>query len=98
MLVDLVAQGITGKAADAALGESHITVNKNAVPNDPSVSICDIGHSDWPLPDNPRIRQSDCRDLAGLICDVLDNLEDAAVKARVRDQVKAMCDRLPVYR
>ena len=42
--------------------------------------------------------ESDCRDLGGLICDVLDNLDDEAVKVRVRDQVKAMCDRLPVYR
>ncbi len=99
MLVDLVAQGITGKAADAALGESHITVNKNAVPNDPQSPFVTSGiRIGTPAVTTRGFVESDCRDLAGLICDVLDNLDDEAVKARVRDQVKAMCDRLPVYR
>ena len=99
MLVDLVAQGITGKAADAALGESHITVNKNAVPNDPQSPFVTSGiRIGTPAVTTRGFVQSDCRDLAGLICDVLDNLDAEAVKARVRDQVKAMCDRLPVYR
>ena len=99
MLVDLVAQGITGKAADAALGESHITVNKNAVPNDPQSPFVTSGiRIGTPAVTTRGFVESDCRDLAGLICDVLDNLDDEAVKARVRDQVKAMCDRWPVYR
>ena len=99
ILVDLVAQGITGKAADAALGESHITVNKNAVPNDPQSPFVTSGiRIGTPAVTTRGFVQSDCRDLAGLICDVLDNLDAEAVKARVRDQVKAMCDRLPVYR
>ncbi|MGB1967499.1 MAG: serine hydroxymethyltransferase [Litorivicinaceae bacterium] len=99
MLVDLVAQGITGKAADAALGESHITVNKNAVPNDPQSPFVTSGiRIGTPAVTTRGFVESDCRELAGLICDVLDNLDDEAVKGRVRDSVKAMCGRLPVYR
>ena len=99
MLVDLVAQGITGKAADAALGESHITVNKNAVPNDPQSPFVTSGiRIGTPAVTTRGFVESDCRELAGLICDVLDNLDDEAVKGRVRDRVKAMCGRLPVYR
>ena len=99
MLVDLVAQGITGKAADAALGESHITVNKNAVPNDPQSPFVTSGiRIGTPAVTTRGFVESDCRDLANLICDVLDNLDDEGVKGRVRDQVKMMCDRMPVYR
>ena len=99
MLVDLVAQGITGKAADAALGESHITVNKNAVPNDPQSPFVTSGiRIGTPAVTTRGFVESDCRALAHLICDVLDNLDDEGVKGRVRDRVKAMCDRYPVYR
>ncbi|HAN80408.1 MAG: serine hydroxymethyltransferase [Gammaproteobacteria bacterium] len=99
MLVDLVAQGITGKAADAALGESHITVNKNAVPNDPQSPFVTSGiRIGTPAVTTRGFVESDCRELAHLICDVLDNLDDGGLKGRVRDRVKAMCDRLPVYR
>lgn len=99
MLVDLVAQGITGKAADAALGESHITVNKNAVPNDPQSPFVTSGiRIGTPAVTTRGFVESDCFELAHLICDVLDNLDDKGVKGGVRDRVKAMCDRLPVYR
>lgn len=99
MLVDLVAQGITGKAADAALGESHITVNKNAVPNDPQSPFVTSGiRIGTPAVTTRGFVQSDCRALANLICDVLDDLDDEGVKGEVRDQVKMMCDRMPVYR
>ena len=99
MLVDLVAQGITGKAADAALGESHITVNKNAVPNEPQSPFVTSGiRIGTPAVTTRGFVESDCRALANLICDVLDNLDDEGVKGRVRDQVKMMCDRMPVYR
>ncbi len=99
MLVDLVAQGITGKAADAALGESHITVNKNAVPNDPQSPFVTSGiRIGTPAVTTRGFVERDCRELAQLICDVRDNLDDEGVKGRVRDRVKAMCDRLPVYR
>ena len=81
MLVDLVAQGITGKAADAALGESHITVNKNAVPNDPQSPFVTSGiRIGTPAVTTRGFVESDCRDLANLICDVLDNLDDEGVK------------------
>lgn len=99
MLVDLVAQGITGKAADSTLGDSHITVNKNAVPNDPQSPFVTSGiRIGTPAVTTRGFVESDCRDLGHLICDVLDHLDDEGVKGRVRDQVKAMCDRLPVYR
>ncbi len=99
MLVDLVAQGITGKAADAALGQSHITVNKNAVPNDPQSPFVTSGiRIGTPAVTTRGFVESDCRELAHLICDVLDNLGDEDVKGRVCDRVKTMCDRLPVYR
>lgn len=99
MLVDLVAQGITGKAADAALGDSHITVNKNAVPNDPQSPFVTSGiRIGTPAVTTRGFVESDCRDLAHLIVDVLDHLDDESVKDRVRNDVKAMCDRLPVYR
>lgn len=99
MLVDLVAQGITGKAADAALGDSHITVNKNAVPNDPQSPFVTSGiRIGTPAVTTRGFVESDCRELAHLIGDVLDHLDDETVKDRVRSQVKAMCDRLPVYR
>ena len=99
MLVDLVAQGITGKAADAALGQSHITVNKNAVPNDPQSPFVTSGiRIGTPAVTTRGFVESDCRELAHLICDVLDNLSDEDVKGRVCDRVKTMCDRLPVYR
>lgn len=99
MLVDLVAQGITGKAADASLGESHITVNKNAVPNDPQSPFVTSGiRIGTPAVTTRGFIESDCQTLCHLICDVLDALDDESVKSRVREEVKAICDRLPVYR
>jgi glycine hydroxymethyltransferase len=99
MLVDLVAQGITGKAADTALGESNITVNKNAVPNDPQSPFVTSGiRIGTPAVTTRGFVEDDCRDLTQLICDVLENLDAESTKVRVREQVKALCDRLPVYR
>ena len=74
-------------------------MNKNAVPNDPQSPFVTSGiRIGTPAVTTRGFVESDCRDLAGLICDVLDRLDDEAVKARVREQVKAMCDRWPVYR
>lgn len=99
MLVDLVAQGITGKAADTALGESNITVNKNAVPNDPQSPFVTSGiRIGTPAVTTRGFVEDDCRHLTQLICDVLENLDAESTKGRVREQVKALCDRLPVYR
>lgn len=97
-LVDLVAKGVTGKDADAALGRAHITVNKNAVPNDPQSPFVTSGiRIGTPAITTRGFREADAVLTATLICDVLDNLGDAQVGERVRDQVAKLCARLPVY-
>jgi len=97
-LVSLIRQDITGKDADAALGKAHITVNKNAVPNDPRSPFVTSGlRIGTPAVTTRGFGESECRDLAGWMCDVLDNLEDDAVNSRVREQVEVLCKRFPVY-
>jgi glycine hydroxymethyltransferase len=97
-LVSLIKQDITGKDADAALGRAHITVNKNAVPNDPRSPFVTSGlRIGTPAITTRGFGESECRDLAGWICDILDNLDDDAVNDRVRGQVEALCARFPVY-
>jgi glycine hydroxymethyltransferase len=97
-LVDLVAKGMTGKDADAALGRSHITVNKNAVPNDPQSPFVTSGiRIGTPAITTRGFNESDAVLTAALMCDLLDNLGDTQVEARVREQVAALCARLPVY-
>jgi len=97
-LVSLIKQDITGKDADAALGRAHITVNKNAVPNDPRSPFVTSGlRIGTPAVTTRGFGESECRDLAGWMCDILDNLEDESVNARVREQVEALCARFPVY-
>ncbi|MBW3228455.1 glycine hydroxymethyltransferase [Marinobacter sp. DSM 26671] len=97
-LVSLIKQDITGKDADAALGRAHITVNKNAVPNDPRSPFVTSGlRIGTPAITTRGFGESECRDLAGWICDILDNLDDEAVNSRVREQVSALCARFPVY-
>ena len=97
-LVSLIKQDITGKDADAALGKAHITVNKNAVPNDPRSPFVTSGlRIGTPAVTTRGFKETECRDLAGWMCDILDNLEDETVIARVREQVEAVCGRLPVY-
>ncbi|MDY6840669.1 MAG: serine hydroxymethyltransferase [Pseudomonadota bacterium] len=97
-LVSLIKQDITGKDADAALGRAHITVNKNAVPNDPRSPFVTSGlRIGTPAVTTRGFGESECRELAGWMCDILDNLEDEAVNARVREQVEALCARFPVY-
>lgn len=97
-LVSLIKQDITGKDADAALGKAHITVNKNAVPNDPRSPFVTSGlRIGTPAVTTRGFGEAECRDLAGWMCDILDNLEDEAVISRVREQVEAVCSRFPVY-
>ncbi|SOE97212.1 serine hydroxymethyltransferase [Burkholderia sp. D7] len=97
-LVDLVAKGMTGKDADTALGRAHITVNKNAVPNDPQSPFVTSGiRIGTPAITTRGFNESDAVLTAALMCDVLDNLGDTQVEARVREQVAALCARLPVY-
>ncbi len=97
-LVSLIKQDITGKDADAALGRAHITVNKNAVPNDPRSPFVTSGlRVGTPAVTTRGFGEVECRELAGWMCDILDNLEDDAVITRVREQVEALCARFPVY-
>ena len=97
-LVDLVAKGMTGKDADAALGRAHITVNKNAVPNDPQSPFVTSGiRIGTPAITTRGFNESDAVLTAALMCDVLDNLGNTQVEERVREQVAALCARLPVY-
>ena len=97
-LVDLVDKGLTGKAADAALGAAHITVNKNAVPNDPQSPFVTSGvRIGTPAMTTRGLGTEEARTLAGWMCDVLDAIEDDKVIARVRGQVTEMCGRFPVY-
>jgi glycine hydroxymethyltransferase len=98
-LVDLVDKGITGKDADAALGRAHITVNKNAVPNDPQSPFVTSGiRIGTPAITTRGFDENDARLTASLVCDVLDSIGDERTEARVRGQVAQLCARLPVYR
>ncbi|MEY2667113.1 MAG: hypothetical protein RLZZ384_1284, partial [Pseudomonadota bacterium] len=97
MLVSLIAKGITGKAADAALGRAHITVNKNAVPNDPQSPFVTSGiRVGTPAPTTRGFKEAEVTDVATWMCDVMDNLEDESVIAAVREKVSALCARFPV--
>ena len=98
MLVSLIPKGITGKAADAALGRANITVNKNAVPHDPQSPFITSGiRVGTPAPTTRGFKEDQMREIAHLMCDVMDNLEDEAVISSVRDKVKLLCSRFPVY-
>ena len=97
-LVDLIEKGITGKDADAALGRANITVNKNSVPNDPQSPFVTSGlRIGTPAMTTRGFKETEARDLAGWICDVLDDINDESVIARVKDQVLDICKRFPVY-
>lgn len=98
MLVDLIGRETTGKDAEAALGKAHITVNKNAVPNDPRSPFITSGlRVGTPAVTTRGYLEADTVELAGWICDVLDAPADADVIARVRQAVTAQCKRFPVY-
>mgnify|MGYP003701815837 CR=1 FL=1 len=97
-LVSLIAKGLTGKAADAALGRAWITVNKNAVPNDPQSPFVTSGlRIGSPAVTTRGFQERECRELTGWICDILDDLNNEAVIDRVRGQVAELCARFPVY-
>src|SRR5574344_966751 len=97
-LVDLVDKELTGKDADAALGKANITVNKNSVPNDPRSPFVTSGiRVGSPSITRRGFTEADARELAGWMCDVLDNHTDEAVLAATREKVLAICKRLPVY-
>ncbi len=97
-LVDLVKQGLTGKALDAALGRARITVNKNAVPNDPQPPFVTSGiRIGSPAATTRGFKEPECRQIAGWICDIIANIEDERLNERIRGEVADLCRRFPVY-
>ncbi len=99
MLVDLRAKGITGKVAEARLGEAHITVNKNAIPNDPEKPFVTSGiRLGTPAMTTRGFTEAEAELTANLIADVLDNPEDEANIAAVRAKVNELTARFPVYK
>jgi glycine hydroxymethyltransferase len=98
MLVDLIKKGITGKAADAALGNANITVNKNTVPNDPQSPFVTSGiRVGSPAITTRGFKEAECVELVNWMCDVMDDLENQEVIDRVKQQVLDLCKRFPVY-
>ena len=98
MLVSLIPKGITGKAADAALNKAHITVNKNAVPNDPQSPFVTSGiRVGTPAPTTRGFKEAEMIEIAHMMCDVMENIDDEEVSARVREKVSNLCLRFPVY-
>ncbi len=98
MLVDLIAQDLTGKDAEAALGAANITVNKNAVPGDPRSPFVTSGiRLGTPAITTRGFGPAETRQLGHWIADILDHMGDPAVIARVKGEVLALCRRFPVY-
>jgi len=98
LLLDLVDKDITGKAADAALGRANITVNKNAVPNDPRSPFVTSGvRIGSPAVTRRGFKEAECHILAGWIADVLDDIENEEVNKAVQAKVLELCGRFPVY-
>jgi len=97
-LVDLRAKGITGKAAEALLGQAHITVNKNAIPKDPEKPMVTSGiRIGTPAITTRGFGEAEAAQTAHLIADLLDAPEDGAVLDRVKATVADLCRRFPVY-
>ena len=98
LLVDLIDKDITGKDAEAALGEANITVNKNTVPNEPRSPFVTSGlRLGTPAVTTRGFKEAEVTDLAGWICDVLDNMGNEQVIAEVKAKVKALCAQFVVY-
>jgi len=97
-LVDLRAKGLTGKAADVALGLAHITVNKNAIPNDPESPFVTSGiRLGSPAITTRGFKEEEAKSVANLVADVLDNPEDEATINTVKEKVHSLTSRFPVY-
>jgi glycine hydroxymethyltransferase len=98
MLVDLRAKQITGKDAEAVLGQAHITINKNAIPKDPEKPMVTSGiRLGSPAMTTRGFKEAEAEQTANLIADILDNPRDPATVARVRGEVEALTARFPVY-
>ena len=97
-LLSLIKQGLTGKDADAALGRANITVNKNAVPNDPNPPFVTSGlRIGSPAITTRGFKQEEVADLTDWMCDVLDDLDDESKISEVKSKVLELCSRFPVY-
>jgi glycine hydroxymethyltransferase len=97
-LVDLIARGMTGKDAEAALGRAHITVNKNSVPNDPQSPFVTSGIRIGTAAVTTRgFGEGETEHLANWVCDILDNIRDPALSQRITHSVLEVCRRFPVY-
>ena len=97
-LVSFIDQGLTGKAVDAALGNAHITVNMNAVPNDPQSPFITSGiRVGTPAVTTRGFGEAECRDLASWMCDICDDLENQSVIDAVKEKVATVCAKHPVY-
>jgi glycine hydroxymethyltransferase len=97
-LLDLTTKNMTGKDADAALGRAHMTVNKNAVPNDPRPPMVTSGlRIGTPAATTRGFKQPEAEQVSHWIADVLDALGEQSVIERVRGEVTSLCRRFPVY-
>ncbi|MCV2883228.1 serine hydroxymethyltransferase [Aestuariibacter sp. AA17] len=97
-LMDLIDKDITGKDADAALGRANITVNKNSVPNDPRSPFVTSGlRIGAPAITRRGFKEAQAQQVANWICDVLENINDAATIERVKQEVVTLCEAFPVY-
>jgi glycine hydroxymethyltransferase len=97
-LLDLIDKGLTGKAADAALGRANITVNKNAVPNDPRSPFVTSGlRIGTPAATTRGFKEEECATLTTWMCDVLDDIENDNMVLSVQHRVVELCRRFPVY-
>jgi glycine hydroxymethyltransferase len=98
-LVSFIEQGLTGKAVNNALGEAHITVNMNSVPNDPQSPFVTSGiRVGTPAGTTRGFGESECKDITNWICDICDDLENESVIDEVRAKVEELCSRFPVYK
>ncbi len=99
MLVDLRAKGITGKVAEEALGNANITINKNAIPNDPEKPFVTSGiRLGTPAVTTRGFTEAECEQLANMIADVLENPNDEVVLAKAKQQALDLCAKFPVYK
>ena len=98
MLVDLRAKGITGKVAEDALGNANITINKNAIPNDPEKPFVTSGiRLGTPAVTSRGFGEAECEQLGNMIADILENPTDEAILAKVKQQALDLCAKFPVY-
>jgi len=98
MLVSLIAKGITGKAADASLGKAFITINKNAVPKDPQSPFVTSGiRVGTPAATTRGFKEPEVREIATMMCDIMDDLDNEQLITDTREKVKSLCARFPVY-